>query len=293
MIHKPGALALTLLCTLSAFAQTIQPLEPVSVHYEQLQRLDPSPNDERAHLDDITYPPDGYSSGTMIYTMATPHYLTPEQVEELKKTVKPPANSSDQTQAEIEFLLDWQEKRTAQQERRSANVLAPIGYWPHVDLLPSHNRYQENLRHLFYEGREVLGPTCTPENYPATRKLLAGVTKDMRIMEFTVKYYLLRARPYHLSDELRPLARISSPSFASGHTLWAYIQAFTWSELVPARRQEFLDIAYEVGESREIMGIHYPSDEEAARVLAHRMLTAMLDNPAFRADLAAAKREWQ
>jgi len=112
-------------------------------------------------------------------------------------------------------------------------------------------------------------------------------------MEFVVKYHLLRARPYHLSNEFEPLARISSPSFASGHTLWAYIQAFAWSELVPSKRTDFLEVAYEVGESREIMGIHYPSDEEAARVLAHRMLSTMMENPTFRADLMAAKNEWK
>ena len=115
----------------------------------------------------------------------------------------------------------------------------------------------------------------------------------MRLMEFTVKYHLLRPRPYHLEPKLEPLARISSPSFASGHTLWAYIQAFAWSELIPSKRQAFLDVAYEVGESREIMGIHYPSDEEAARILAHRMLSAMMENSNFKTDLEQAKSEWK
>ena len=112
-------------------------------------------------------------------------------------------------------------------------------------------------------------------------------------MEFTVKYHLLRARPYVLEPKLQPLQIMGSPSFASGHTLWAYIQAFTWSELVPRKRQQFLDLAYEIGESREVMGIHYPSDEEAARVLAHNMLSAMWTNPTFQEDLNAAKREWK
>lgn len=293
MFHNVSILGLLVLIVHTVAAQSIHPLEPVSKHYKDLQNLDPSPNSERAHLDEIQFPPEKYSSGTLIYTMVSPHYLSPAQVEDLKVSITPPANSSEQTKAELDYLLDWQERRTSAQEDRSLNVLAPIGYWPHADLLPSHRRYEENLGYLFYEGRTVLGDGCTPDRYPATRTLLAGVTKDMRIMEFTVKYHLLRARPYHLSEELEPLARISSPSFASGHTLWAYIQAFTWSELVPSKRKEFLAVAYEVGESREIMGIHYPSDEEAARVLAHKMLTAMLDNPQFIKDLKAAKKEWK
>ncbi|WP_435624644.1 phosphatase PAP2 family protein [Flagellimonas sp.] len=281
------------LLTLSSSLGQITPLEPVKAHYKSLQKLSSKPNPERAALDKISFPPSEYSSGSLIYTMVSPAYLSPLQVESLKQSVQYPANSSDQTRAELDFLLEWQKKRSPEQVDRSKNFLAPIGYWPHAAVLKNHNRYEENMNHLFYEGRTVMGDECTPENYPHTAKLLQGVTKDMRIMEFTVKYHLLRARPYHLEPYLQPLARVSSPSFASGHTLWAYIQAFTWSELIPAKRAEFLELAYEVGESREIMGIHYPSDEEAARVLAHSMLVAMWENSEFQADLKRAKGEWR
>lgn len=285
-------LILTLLGLNLSWGQ-IAPLEPAKAHYKTLQKLNAKPNPERAKLDEISFPASEYSSGSLIYTMAAPAYLASSQVENLKNSVQYPANSSDQTRAELDFLLDWQKKRSQAQVDRSVNFLAPIGYWPHIAVLKNHERYNSNMEHLFYEGRAVMGDKCTPENYPHTAKLLQGVTKDMRIMEFTVKYHLRRARPYHLESYLQPLARMRTPSFASGHTLWAYIQAFTWSELIPSKRAEFLELAYEVGESREIMGIHYPSDEEAARILAHRMLTAMWENPEFRADLAKAKAEWK
>lgn len=274
-------------------AQGPHPLEPAKNHYKEFEKIDAKPNPDRADLDEIRYPSDKYNSGSLVYLLVLPEYLTEKQLHELKLSVAPPANSSDQTLAELEYLLEWQNQRTEEQEKRAAEVLAPIGYWPHIHVINTHSRYQRNLEDLFFEGREVLGEHCSPEKYPATLKLLAGVTKDVRIMEFTVKYHLLRPRPYQLSEDLKPMAVMSTPSFASGHTLWAYIQAYVWSELVPDKRKEFLDLAYEVGESREIMGIHYPSDEEAARVLAHRMLTKMFDNPRFREDLANAKREWK
>lgn len=277
----------------AVMAQNIHPLEPAKNHYRELQKLSPAVNTDRADLDKITFPSDEYQSGSLIYVMVAPEYLTPEQVTELKNSVQFPANSSEQTKAELAFLMDWQQKRSAAQEKRALNFLAPIGYWPHVSLLKNHNRYEENMEHLFYEGRTVIGEQCTAKNYPATAKLLKGITKDMRIMEFTVKYHLLRARPYHLEPGLKPLARMSTPSFASGHTLWAYIHAFAWSELIPEKRSQFLDVAYEVGESREIMGIHYPSDEEAARALSHKMLSAMWSNPKFKEDLKKARQEWK
>ncbi|WP_422104194.1 phosphatase PAP2 family protein [Winogradskyella sp.] len=271
----------------------IHPLEPAKNHYASLKKLSDGKNLERAELDEVAFPASDYSSGTLIYTLMAPHYLTIEQAEELKTSMQYPANSSDQTKAELEYLLEWEKKRSKEQTDRAVNVLARIGYWPHIDILATHHRYNENLDHLLYEGRTVMGKHVTAKNYPATTHLLRGVTKDMRLMEFKVKYHLLRPRPYHLESKLNPLARISSPSFASGHTLWAYIQAFTWSELIPQKRKSFLDVAYEVGESREIMGIHYPSDEEAARVLAHKMLVAMCSNPQFIRDLDAAKKEWK
>ena len=294
MIQKKYLLLLVIsIVHLYSIAQTLHPLEPSKNHYASLRQLDSKPTATRADLDKIVFPASKYSSGTLIYTMITPHYLTNEQVQQLKTSIKFPANSSDQTKAELEYLLAWQAKRTQAESDRASQVLAPIGYWPHADILKTHNRYEQNLEYLLYEGKAVMGDQVTYQNYPATTKLLRGITKDMRLMEFTVKYHLLRARPYHLEPKLEPLARISSPSFASGHTLWAYIQAFAWSELIPAKRKEFLEVAYEVGESREIMGIHYPSDEEAARVLAHRMLLAMTKNPEFIQDLEEAKKEWK
>ena len=274
------------------YSQSIHSLEPASNHYKALKVLSAEPNSEMAKLDGIRYAPSKYSAVALLYTMAQPAYLKQDQIDELKNSVQYPANSSDQTRAELDFLLKWQKERTLAQEEHAAQILAPVGYWPHIDVMKNHPSYEKNLKHLFFEGREVLGEACTTENYPATAQLLRGITKDMRIMEFTTKYHLLRPRPYDLEPELKPLAIMSSPSFASGHTLWAYIHAFTWSELIPSKRKAFLELAYEIGESREIMGIHYPSDEEAARVLAHRMLSAMWSNPEFISDLKAAQLEW-
>ncbi|MEO0570300.1 MAG: phosphatase PAP2 family protein [Bacteroidota bacterium] len=284
---------MALLTAISGYSQELHPLERVKNHYTELQKINDQPNPERSSLDALSFPPDQYNSVALAYTLMAPAYLTQDQIVVLKNSLDFPANSSDQTRAELDFLLEWQEKRSPEQIHRTSKVLAPIGYWPHVNVNKDHSRYQKNIRDLMFEGRTVLGEQCTAANYPATFKLLQGVTKDMRIMEFTVKYYLLRARPYVLEPKLQPLAIMGSPSFASGHTLWAYIQAFTWSELLPKKRQQFLDLAYEIGESREVMGIHYPSDEEAARVLAHGMLATMWSNPKFQQDLKAAKLEWE
>jgi len=282
-------LLIALVVVHNSLAQGLHPLEPAKNHYQRLKELDPAPNPEVASLDEIQYPlTDG--AGGRQFVGIEPTYLAQEQVAVLQESVQFPANSSDQTKAELNYLLEWERKRTKSNKDR-AREIARIGYWP--PLQKTSSEYGYHVEDLFWECRSVMGDHCTTQDYPATLHLLAGVTRDMRIIEFTVKYHLLRPRPYHLEPDMDPMTRISSPSFASGHTLWAYIQAFTWSELIPEKRKQFLDLAYEVGESREIMGIHYPSDEEAARILAHKMLEFMWQNQQFMLDLNNAKAEWE
>ncbi|WP_276389430.1 phosphatase PAP2 family protein [Eudoraea chungangensis] len=269
-------------------SQEIHELEAVSAHYKKLQKLNKEANPMYSNLDAISFPMDGSMPGRQ-YIGIEPSYLTKEQVATLKTSFEFPANSSEQTRAELTYLLKLEKERTTASEARVLQ-LAKIGYWPPLE--KNTNDLGQNADHLFWEYEEVTNKEAALDNYPNTLKLLAGVTRDMRIMEFTVKYHLLRARPYLLEPKLHNMQQMGSPSFASGHTLWAYIQAFVWSELLPEKRSEFLAVAFEVGHSREIMGIHYPSDEEAARVLAHTMLVKMTDNPEFKKDLEKAKAEW-
>jgi acid phosphatase (class A) len=281
-------LILTSFCSRS---QNPNPIEPVSGIYKELQMLSPDQNSVRAWMDTIQYPPSEYGN-SLTFVLVKPHYLKQEEVKSISESVSFPANSSDQTRKELDYLLELQGKRTLEQKQR-VEFLANIGYWPQTNLLPNHLNYKQNLQDLFFEGREILGSQLTHENFPKISKLLEGVMEDMRIMEFTVKYKLLRPRPYHLESRLESMAKINSPSFASGHTLWAFIQAFTWSEIVPEKRKYFIELAEEIRQSREIMGIHFPSDNEAARQLSYTMLQAYFKNDRFKNDLGDAIEEWK
>ena len=295
---KTSIVVLTYGLTLSVFSQNrsvisnVRPVEDPVNHYKSLQLLNSSPRSEVSWMDTITFPATMYVDNSILFAMMKPAYLTEGQVGFLVNSVSYPANSSEQTRSELDFLLKLQKERTETQTRRVLQ-LGTVGYWPFSNYLPSHPSYEENLKQLFFECKEVLGESCSPSAYPNTTKLLQGIMNDMRLMEFKVKYHLLRARPYQLEPRLQPLKKIQSPSFASGHTLWAYIQAYTWGELIPEKRAEFILLAYEIGLSREIMGVHYPSDEEAARQLAHRMLTLMWHDAEFQEDFANAKSEWK
>lgn len=282
---------LALMISPLVLAQTPHAPEPVSDHYKQLGEISAQVNTQRSWMDTIHYPPKEYGSSS-IYLLVKPYYLSAQQVQALTTSVKPPVNSSDQTRKELDHLLALQEARTPQQVKR-VEFLGAIGYWPSTELLPSHPEYAQNLKDLFFEGSEILGNTCTADKYPRTATLLKGIMRDMRIMEFTIKHHYNRPRPYHLEPTLKPLTRIGSPSFASGHTLWAFLQAYTWSELLSQYRNEFIKLAEEIRRSREILGIHYPSDNEAARQISHKMLTYYFSNERFLKDFEAASLEWK
>ncbi len=271
---------------------TIHPIEPVNTHYKDLSLLSPQKRESHAWMDTIVYPPEDHLRFTIGYALNKPHYLMGSQVDFIINSVDFPANSSQQTRAELDFLLKLQHERTQEQIDRVMKI-GNIGYWPALNVTSTHPSYEENLEELFFMIKEVSSENCSAAKYPKTAKLLQGVMNDTRLVEFATKFNLMRVRPYHLDTNINPLTEIPTTSFASGHTLWAYSIAYTMSELLPEKRADYLALAYEVGLSREIMGVHFPSDEEMARQISNRMLLLMWHTEKFQKDFAEAKREWR
>ena len=269
--------------------QTIQPLEAASRYYRTFGALSTKPNPERVWMDSISFPWTEYSSFALASTLMRTVYISGEDEARLPALVQFPANSSDQTRAELDYLLALQAGRTKEEIER-ALYIGNIGAWPTV-INPTDSAYATNLSQLFYIATPV-GNWYNNRNFPATTQLLLNCIQDIRVTEFRLKKHFRRARPYHLEQQLQPLVRMSSPSFASGHTLWAFAQAFLFSEIIPEKRQDFIKMAEEVRWSRELMGIHYPSDNEASRVIAWMLLKAWSKNPQFVQDLNRAKQEW-
>lgn len=278
---------------LSAFRITsgrIHPLEAVDHHYKTLAALNPRPNDSRAWMDTIRYPWPEYGKGAISNMLWRTTYLSPEEESKLAVLIHAPANSSDQTRAELDYMLQLQKNRTPEETER-ARYIANIGSWPNI-LNPEDPDYQLNRQQLFYIASPV-GEWYNDRNFPATAALLLKCIQDIRVTEFRLKWTFKRPRPYHLEPALKPLDRISSPSFASGHSLWAFSEAFVFAEIIPEKRAAFLKMAEEVRWSRELMGIHYPSDNEASRVVSWHLLNAWHKNPLFVADLEKARKEWK
>ncbi|MEP7129206.1 MAG: phosphatase PAP2 family protein [Chitinophagales bacterium] len=271
--------------------QSIHPLEPIQGNYKRLALLNASPGAQRAWMDTISFPWTEYSKNSLANSLWRTVYLKPDDEAKLPDLIKYPANSSDQTRAELDYLLELQNKRTKQEIDRAAYI-ANFGSWPNI-INPTDSDFNENRRELFYVATPVIGEWYNYQNFPATTELLMNCIQDIRVTEFRLKRYFKRSRPYHLEPRLKPLARINSPSFASGHSLWSFTEALIFSEIIPEKRDGFLKMAEEVRRSRELMGIHYPSDNEASRIIAWHLLSYWYNNPQFVADIEKAKVEWQ
>jgi autotransporter-associated beta strand protein len=74
----------------------------------------------------------------------------------------------------------------------------------------------------------------------------------------------------------------SNPSFPSGHTTFGYTQELLFAMMVPERYQQLLTRASEYGNSRIVLGAHYPLDVIGGRILATYDVAQMLNNnPAY------------
>lgn len=273
-----------------AIAQKIPALEPASDTYKPLKEKSSLPTKERQALDTIQYPWVEYSKGAIGNALWRTVYLSPEDEAKLPGLIKFPANSSDQARTELDYLLDLQRTRTKKETGR-AEYIANIGSWPNITN-PTDPDYSENMQNLYYILSTAIGKQYNYKDYPATTALLLNCIQDIRVTEFRLKRHFKRPRPYHLEQALKPLARINSPSFPSGHSLWAYTEAYIFGELFPSKRQDFLKAAAEVQWSRELLGIHYPSDNEASRIIGWHLLNFWYKNPTFVTHLNKAKDEW-
>ena len=72
---------------------------------------------------------------------------------------------------------------------------------------------------------------------------------------------------------------------------WAW--SLVLAELAPDRADQILRRGLAYGESRAVCGVHYPSDVEAGRIVGATIVTRLKADPAFQADFAKARIEFE
>jgi acid phosphatase (class A) len=243
-------------------------------------------------MDTINFPAREVTTGILAATKMRTVYLV-EDVPSLLQMPAPPANSSHQTRAELDFMLDLQAKRTPAEVERYKK-LAGIFHSPN-NFNPHDPDYDRNFSSLFHVG-SPLGDWYTYKNLPVTAAFLSDVYRDATYYFFKLKLSINRARPYMLEPRLKYLERPPHPSYPSGHSAASYVNAYIMSAIAPGHAGEFLKMAAEMAYSREVIGVHFPSDSEQARVWAEKFVNELFKREKFQQDFEKAKKEildWQ
>ena len=144
---------------------------------------------------------------------------------------------------------------------------------------------------------EPFGLTISQENTPEIYKLLERILATTRMCNQKSKSRLMRTRPFAQFHEPTPVPedeeRLSTnSSYPSGHTSMGWAIALVLAEINPARQDEILKRGFEYGESRVIVGFHYQSDVDAARVITSALVNAMHTKDDFKNQMQKAKDEF-
>lgn len=261
-------------------------LEVQAAHYARLAGLDAHPRDGSGGLDRKLFDLGAMSPGYFKILGRSPAYL------DVPHTALPlaefPANSSAQTRAELDFLLELQASSRSPENVARSQALAGVFY--RVSTQPGDEDFPRMRRNLFFMGSE-LGDWFGPDALPKTADLMARVQADATYYIWAHKYRFDRARPYELEPRIAKLETPNFPAYPSAHSGNSWVAAFVFQELLPEHRELFSRTAAEMAFSREILGVHFPSDSESGRLLARQIVDGMLRIPRFRQDLEEARRE--
>lgn len=200
-----------------------------------------------------------------------------------------PANSSELTRAELNYLLTLQEQRT-DLEVKTSLTMAGIYYNPRTQ--PGDSLYHTYRQNLFFVGRSI-GTWFNAEQLPLTAALMAKVWQDASYFIWSFKYKYARVRPYVLEPDLNNLEETNWAAYPSGHAANSYINAYIYAALAPEYSDVFIKDAYDMAHSREILGVHYPSDSEASRLLAQQLVSKLFLNKDFLVEFEKVKQEWK
>ena len=115
-------------------------------------------------------------------------------------------------------------------------------------------------------------------NKDEIKELLRQSAKHL--MELKYKYN--RPRPHQLAEfygldvSKFNLESMKTPSYPSGHATQGYLMGEFYSERYPEHREEFMEVAEDVAESRIKAKAHFPSDKKFGKELAEKLFDNLI-----------------
>jgi acid phosphatase (class A) len=200
-----------------------------------------------------------------------PPLFRPGLIDAIKLLPTPAALDTEEMKAELQTVLRVQETRTDKDIERA--------------------RDDEKIRTESFQS--ALGPWATAEKLPRLQALFKRMEKEAKVHSNAAKNHFKRGRPLTADSRVKPLFEEPDPGYPSGHSLRGQMFALLLAELAPDKTETLLARGREIGWSRVIGGVHFPSDVNAGRTLGQALAREMLANPAFRMELEEVRKEFE
>jgi acid phosphatase (class A) len=144
---------------------------------------------------------------------------------------------------------------------------------------------------------EPFGMQISAENTPEITKLISRLLETTHLSNHKSKSVVMRKRPFLQFNEPTPVPEDeetlkNNSSYPSGHTTMGWAIALVLAEINPDNQDAILKRGFEYGESRVIVGFHFQSDVDAARIITSALVIRLHANDDFMEQLAKAKAEF-
>jgi len=216
-------------------------------------------------------------------------YLPTASTDVLALFAPPPAADSAAQRADLQAVLAAQ--RTARLPGHEAQRARAI-----ADAQPNCERLADALGGAPEAAHEAL------------RFVTRAATEASRFVALP-KQYWHRPRPFVLSPRVERLADVAPgaplpedpaagqqyreqrdhTSYPSGHATFGMACGILLARMVPERRAQLFARATAYGDSRVIVGAHFPTDVAAGRLAATAAVALMMQDACFEADFASAR----
>lgn len=222
-----------------------------------------------ANINSIFYTDDMWSEEFLGIEAEKPIYLP----ENLKVDITPPpANDSPEKAEDIAFLF-WLEKN-----KRTPDQIEKI------------IKEQRGATDLVFG----LGEKISQDVQALVDEVRYESMRDLDYQLYRLKRQYKHPRPTQLAPDLTLVIPIpGSPAYPSGHAGIAWMGGLVYSYIDPKNAGKYMQYAADVGLRRCISGIHYLVDAAGSRELADKIFKLLLDIPAYKQKIEAAKKSYE
>lgn len=159
----------------------------------------------------------------------------------------PPMNDSETTKKELIYLAELTKSVSSSQ----------------LDLIKLVDKEPNDL---FHKTMKDLGIEFPKEIFNRSWSLIRPVILNLKHLHNRPRPYQLSGK-YGLKINLRDSKTAQTPAYPSGHTAYVALSAYILSSKYPQFAEHFFDKIQTAGMARMLMGVHYPSDNEASMII--------------------------